>query len=113
MLDPGNPYVLAPHLCAAAAELPLTEADIALFGPAAAAVADDLSRRGMLRPRKGADGDRWYWTRGGRAAMTGLRGTGGHAGAHRRGLDRQAGRHGGRAVRARAGARRRRLPAPG
>ena len=77
VLDPGNPYVLAPHLCAAAAELPLTEADIALFGPAAAAVADDLSRRGMLRPRKGADGDRWFWTRGGRTAMTGLRGTGG------------------------------------
>src|SRR5262249_38870721 len=59
VLDPGNPYVLAPHLCAAAAELPLTEADIALFGPAAAAVADDLSRQGMLRPRKGAGKTIW------------------------------------------------------
>jgi DEAD/DEAH box helicase domain-containing protein len=77
VLDPGNPYVLGPHLCAAAAELPLTEADIALFGPAAAAVADDLSERGMLRPRPGPGGNRWYWTRGGRAASTGLRGTGG------------------------------------
>jgi DEAD/DEAH box helicase domain-containing protein len=77
VLDPGNPYVLAPHLCAAAAELSLTEADIELFGPAAAAVVNDLSRRGMLRPRPGPDGNRWCWTRSGRAAMTGLRGTGG------------------------------------
>jgi DEAD/DEAH box helicase domain-containing protein len=77
VLDPGNPYVLAPHLCAAAAELPLTEADIALFGPAAAAVADDLSRQGMLRPRKGDAGTIWCWTRNGRAHQAGLRGTGG------------------------------------
>src|SRR6266536_4779160 len=73
VLDPGNPYVLAPHLCAAAAELPLTPADIEMFGPGAAAVADQLTREGMLRPR-----GRWrYWTRHGRAAATSLRGTGG------------------------------------
>src|ERR1700728_3500764 len=78
VLDPGNPYVLAPHLCAAAAELPLTEADVALFGPAAAGITDDLSRRGMLRPRTGKDGCcRWYWTRSGRAVTTGLRRHGG------------------------------------
>jgi DEAD/DEAH box helicase domain-containing protein len=73
VLDPGNPYVLAPHLCAAAAELPLAEADLARFGPAAAEVADSLVRRGMLRRR----GQRLYWTRRGRAAEAGLRGTGG------------------------------------
>ncbi len=73
VLDPGNPYVLAPHLCAAAAELPLTQADIDLFGPGAAAVADRLTREGMLRPR----GHWRYWTRHGRAAATSLRGTGG------------------------------------
>jgi DEAD/DEAH box helicase domain-containing protein len=73
VLDPGNPYVLAPHLCAAAAELPLAETDLARFGPAAAGVADGLVRRGMLRRR----GQRLYWTRRGRAAEAGLRGTGG------------------------------------
>jgi DEAD/DEAH box helicase domain-containing protein len=77
VLDPGNPYVLAPHLCAAAAELPLTEADIALFGPAAAEVTADLTRRGMLRQRETEKGSRWHWTRHGRAAAGGLRGTGG------------------------------------
>src|SRR5512141_3365952 len=30
---PANPYVLGPHLCAAAQEIPLTEADAAIFGP--------------------------------------------------------------------------------
>ena len=73
VLDPANPYVLAPHLCAAAAELPLTEADLALFGPAAAGVAEDLARRGLLRRRPSG----WYWTRRAHASrLTGLRGAG-------------------------------------
>jgi DEAD/DEAH box helicase domain-containing protein len=76
VLDPGNPYVLGPHLCAAAAEMPLSESDIAMFGPAARSVADDLTRRGMLRARTSEAGTRWCWARGG-AAVTGLRGTGG------------------------------------
>jgi DEAD/DEAH box helicase domain-containing protein len=57
VLDPTNPYVLGPHLCCAAAELPLTDADLALF-PGAEDVLPDLVRRGLLRHRpKG-----WFWT---------------------------------------------------
>jgi DEAD/DEAH box helicase domain-containing protein len=73
VLDPGNPYVLAPHLSAAAAELPLTEADLAAFGPQAAQIASAFVRRGMLRRRGAA----LYWTGRGRPARSGLRGTGG------------------------------------
>jgi DEAD/DEAH box helicase domain-containing protein len=72
VLDPGNPYVLAPHLCAAAAELPLTDADLALFGPSAVQTAQNLVADGMLRRR----GHRLYWTRRGMANGAGLRGEG-------------------------------------
>ncbi len=74
VLDPDNVYVLAPHLAAAAQELPLTEADLELFGPVAADVVDLLVQREMLRRR--ANG--WYWTRRDRAVdLTDLRGAGG------------------------------------
>ncbi|MEV5412469.1 DEAD/DEAH box helicase [Thermopolyspora sp. NPDC052614] len=74
VLDPDNPYVLAPHLCAAAAEIPLTEADVPLFGPAAPDVLDDLVRRGMLRRRSNG----WFWTRRERACdLADIRGSGG------------------------------------
>ena len=74
VLDPDNPYVLAPHLCAAAAELPLTKRDLPVFGPSAPAVIDDLVRRGMLRER--ATG--WFWTRRERACdLADIRGSGG------------------------------------
>lgn len=74
VLDPDNPYVLAPHLCAAAAELPLTDDDLALFGPEAADLVPQLEKRGLLRRR--ANG--WYWTRRERAAdLTDIRGEGG------------------------------------
>jgi DEAD/DEAH box helicase domain-containing protein len=72
VLDPGNPYVLAPHLCAAAAELPLTGPDLAAFAPGASEIADALVRRGILRRR----GSSLYWTSRGRPRRTGLRGTG-------------------------------------
>src|SRR5215472_10378988 len=72
VLDPENPYVLGPHLCAAAAELPLTDADLTLFGPSAAATAQSLVGSGMLRRR----GNRLYWTRRGWANGPGLRGEG-------------------------------------
>ena len=74
VLDPGNPYVLAPHLCAAAAELPLTDGDLASFAPGAREVAEALIRRGMLRRRSGGA----YWTRRGRPPRAGLRGSGRH-----------------------------------
>ena len=74
VLDPDNPYVLAPHLCAAASELPLTEADLARFGPSARPVVDDLVRRGLLRHRAAG----WFWTKRERAHdLADLRGTGG------------------------------------
>jgi DEAD/DEAH box helicase domain-containing protein len=74
VLDPDNPHVLGPHLAAAAAELPVTDADLALFGPAAPAVLDGLVADGLLRRRSAG----WFWTRRERASeLADLRGTGG------------------------------------
>ncbi|GGZ25632.1 helicase [Streptomyces nitrosporeus] len=74
VLDPDNPYVLAPHLCAAAAELPLTEADIPLFGPAVPELLPQLEAAKLLRRRAAG----WHWTRRERAAdLTDIRGGGG------------------------------------
>ncbi|RPK40349.1 putative ATP-dependent helicase Lhr [Streptomyces sp. ADI93-02] len=74
VLDPDNPYVLAPHLCAAAAELPLTEADIELFGPAVPELLPQLEAAKLLRRRTTG----WHWTRRERAAdLTDIRGGGG------------------------------------
>jgi DEAD/DEAH box helicase domain-containing protein len=72
VLDPGNPYVLAPHLCAAAAELALTDADLGIFGPQARQVVEDLTRTGRLRRRPAG----WYSMRRGVAGPGGLRGAG-------------------------------------
>jgi DEAD/DEAH box helicase domain-containing protein len=72
--DPTNPYVLGPHLAAAAAELPLTEDDLPMFGPSTRAVVDSLVERGLLRARPGG----WFWTRPERASdLADLRGMGG------------------------------------
>ena len=57
VLDPANPYVLGPHLCCAAAELPLTQADLLLF-PGAEQLLPDLVRRGLLKHRPRG----WFWT---------------------------------------------------
>ncbi|MCC3768693.1 DEAD/DEAH box helicase [Streptomyces sp. UNOC14_S4] len=74
VLDPDNPYVLAPHLCAAAAELPLTDADLSLFGPETPGLLTQLEGRKLLRRRAAA----WHWTRRERAAdLTDIRGAGG------------------------------------
>ncbi|MFB6860102.1 DEAD/DEAH box helicase [Streptomyces virginiae] len=71
VLDPDNPYVLAPHLCAAAEELPLTEADLELFGPTTEELLPQLEAAKLLRRR--ASG--WHWTRRERASdLTDIRG---------------------------------------
>jgi DEAD/DEAH box helicase domain-containing protein len=74
VFDPGNPYVLGPHLCAAAAELPVTEADFGLFGPGTASALAALAAGGMLRRRPRG----WFWTRRERASdLADIRSTGG------------------------------------
>ncbi len=74
VFDPANPYVLSPHLAAAAAELPLTPQDAARwFGPTATSLLDGLVESGLLRRRRTA----WYWTRPERASdLADLRGAG-------------------------------------
>jgi len=74
VFDPDNPYVLGPHLCAAAQEIPLTEADLPLFGAGAAEVLDALVAGGLLRRRPRG----WFWTDRRRASdLTDIRSAGG------------------------------------
>jgi DEAD/DEAH box helicase domain-containing protein len=74
VLDPGNPYVLGPHLCAAAAEIPLTEEDLEIFGPTSKEVLASLVDDGLLRRRPTG----WFWTRRERATdLADIRGSGG------------------------------------
>ncbi|WP_183092877.1 DEAD/DEAH box helicase [Nocardioides stalactiti] len=76
VFDPDNPYVLGPHLCAAAQEQPLTPADLDLFGPTARGLLDDLVAAGLLRRRPQG----WFWTDRRRAAdLADIRSTGGSA----------------------------------
>src|SRR5207248_1703778 len=72
VMDPDNPYVLRPHLCAAATELALTEQDLDIFGPAARTAVDELTRAGRLRRRPAG----WFSLRRDAAAALGLRGAG-------------------------------------
>ncbi len=73
-VDPQNPHVLAPHLAAAAYELPVTEADQAHFGPSMTDVLNVLVRGGILRHRPRG----WFWARDDRPSEHfSLRGTGG------------------------------------
>ncbi len=74
VLDPTNPYVLAPQLVCAAAELPLTDVDVdEVFGDARAVV-DELVADGTLRRRPTG----WYWpsTRERPAGSVDIRGSG-------------------------------------
>nr|WP_246400972.1 DEAD/DEAH box helicase [Jiangella mangrovi] len=77
VLDPDNPYVLAPHLCAAAAERPLTARDAAIFGPSTEDVLATLEHRRLLR-RRVKDETTWHWTKRERPTdLADLRGSGG------------------------------------
>ncbi len=75
VLDPANPYVLAPQLACAVAELPLTVPELEVFGGAAAQeVLAELAEQKLLRRRSSG----WYWTSRDRPhAEVGIRGTGG------------------------------------
>ena len=74
VFDPDNPYVLGPHLCAAASESPLTLADLPLFGPGARVAVDALTEGGLLRRRPHG----WFWTDRRRASdLADIRSTGG------------------------------------
>ncbi|MBA2308848.1 MAG: DUF1998 domain-containing protein, partial [Pseudonocardiales bacterium] len=77
VLDPANPYVLAPQLACAAAELPLTTAELTTVfdDPRTVGVLDDLVAQGVLRRRPGG----WFWPtpRERPAADVDIRGSGG------------------------------------
>ncbi|MGD7705114.1 DEAD/DEAH box helicase [Microlunatus sp. Y2014] len=79
VLHPDNPYVLGPHLAAAAQELPLRADDEGWFGPTTVELAERLERQGALRRRGSARaGASWYWTRPDRAVdLVNLRTQGG------------------------------------
>lgn len=63
VLHPDNPYVMGPHLAAAAQEGYLSPADEQIYGPALAPVGDMLVAQKVLRRR----GQKLYWTRPERA----------------------------------------------
>ncbi|HKY59056.1 MAG TPA: DEAD/DEAH box helicase [Aeromicrobium sp.] len=74
VFDTDNPYVLGPHLAAAAHERPLTEADAAIFGPRTMEGIAALEQAGWLRKRAAG----WFWTRRDRASdLADLRSSGG------------------------------------
>ncbi|MFF5213766.1 DEAD/DEAH box helicase [Micromonospora sp. NPDC000442] len=72
VLDPANTYVLGPQLACAAAEAPLTAADLELFGDGAKETVAALVEAGALRQRPTG----WYWRHRERPAVD-LRGEGG------------------------------------
>ena len=49
--DPGNPHVAAPHMLAAAQELPLAPQDLEIFEPAGRWLVEALTEQGHLRRR--------------------------------------------------------------
>ena len=62
VIHPDNPRLLARHLLAAAHELPVTEADTALFGPGMLPALAGLEAAGAVRRRPAG----WFWPHDGR-----------------------------------------------
>ena len=76
VIDPSNPWVLAPHVAAAAAEIPITPSDITYFGPELRGVTLRLVADGDLKRRPA--GYFWDATRPERPSdLTDLRGAAG------------------------------------
>ena len=76
VIDPSNPWVLAPHIAAAAAEIPITPSDITYFGPELRGVTERLVAYGYLKRRPA--GYFWDATRPERPSdLTDLRGAAG------------------------------------
>jgi DEAD/DEAH box helicase domain-containing protein len=74
VFDPSNPYVVAPHLAAAAAEWPIEASELTMLDPAATGVIGSLAKTGAVRLR----GQRWFWVLPERACdLTDLRDSGG------------------------------------
>ena len=76
VVDPENPHLLGPQLCAAAAELPITPEAFGWFGEPerVRALLDVLVEQGLLRRRPAG----WFWTHPEHAAgMVSLRDDGG------------------------------------
>lgn len=72
VFDVSNPYVLRPHLCAAAAEIPIVD-PLEWFPGNSLGLLDELTEDGLLRRRPTG----WYWTAPTRAHdLTDLRGSG-------------------------------------
>lgn len=76
VIDPSNPWVLAPHVAAAAAEIPITPSDITYFGQELRGVTERLVADGYLKRRPA--GYFWDATRPERPSdLTDLRGAAG------------------------------------
>ncbi|MBS7071164.1 MAG: DEAD/DEAH box helicase [Actinomyces sp.] len=76
VIDPSNPWVLAPHVAAAASEIPITPSDITYFGPELQCVTERLVADGYLKRRPA--GYFWDGTRPERPSdLTDLRGAAG------------------------------------
>lgn len=76
VIDSSNPWVLAPHVAAAAAEIPITPSDITYFGPELRGVVGRLVADGYLKRRPA--GYFWDATRPERPCdLTDLRGAAG------------------------------------